>query len=228
MKGGVAIIAALPREVAGLVKGWSKIRGGDGLTIFRDQDAVVVCAGMGAERATLAVEAAMDALPVSMLISAGVAGACDGKLRVGDVVRAAMVVDGVSGERFETGDSGVVVVSAGSVADVEGKARLLKMYGAGAVDMEAAAVARAAVARGIPFRAIKAISDEVDFEMDGISRFATEEGQFRTMAFVLHAAFRPRMWGNVLALGRNSRVALDALTKALRAELDLAKGGMNE
>jgi adenosylhomocysteine nucleosidase len=222
---GVAIVAALPREVAGLVKGWKKVDAGDGVTTYQSGRAVVVCAGMGTTRAALAAEAAMDAMPISMLISAGVAGACDAQLRVGDVVRASTVVGGVSGERFESGDAGVVLVSAASVADVEGKARLLKMYGADVVDMEASAVARAASARGIRFRAIKAISDESDFEMEGISRFATEDGRFRTLAFVLHTALRPKLWGDVLTLRRNSGIAVDALTKALRAELDLAWDG---
>ena len=40
------------------------------------------------------------------------------------------------------------------------------------------------------FHAIKAISDEADFEVEG-SRGSLPEGQFREGAFALHAALRP-------------------------------------
>jgi adenosylhomocysteine nucleosidase len=76
---------------------------------------------------------------------------------------------------------------------------------------------------GLSFSAIKAISDEAGFEVEGLSQFATPKGQFREVAFALHAALRPAMWGKVIALGRNSRKALAALTSALRVELDLYK-----
>jgi adenosylhomocysteine nucleosidase len=81
-------------------------------------------------------------------------------------------------------------------------------------------VARLARANGLEFKAIKAISDEADFEVEGLSRFATTGGQFREGAFALHAALRPLMWGKVIALGRNSSKALGALTEVLGGELD--------
>ncbi len=87
--------------------------------------------------------------------------------------------------------------------------------------MEAATVGRLAREHGLGFRAIKAMSDEADFEMGWLSRFATEDGQFREGAFALHAALRPAMWGKVRALARNSNKAIQALTDALRGELDL-------
>jgi adenosylhomocysteine nucleosidase len=65
------------------------------------------------------------------------------------------------------------------------------------------------------------VSDEADFELDGLGDFATENGQFREGAFALYAAMRPAMWGKVIALGRNSSKAVRALTEALRAEIDL-------
>ena len=59
----IAIIAALPREIAGLVRGTKadaslmKV----GVWLYRVDGAVVVAAGMGAERAAVAVEAAVSA-----------------------------------------------------------------------------------------------------------------------------------------------------------------------
>jgi len=215
-----AMIAALPREVRALVKGWERRLIAGGVEVYSNGDAVVACSGMGAARVALAVQAAMDVLPVTDLISVGLAGACDPKMRVGEIVRAGVVVDARTGERFEDAQFKQVLVSTDAIASVKEKARLHASYSAEAVDMEAASVARLAQSRGLGFHAIKAISDEAEFEMEGLARFSTAEGQFREAAFALHAALRPAMWSKVIALGRNSSKAVDALTEALRGELD--------
>jgi len=220
----VGVIAAVPREVSALVKGWERRESTDNVFVYTDGNAVVACAGMGAKRAELAVRAAMDAMPVTALLSVGLAGACDPKLKVGEIVRAGVVIDDPTpGERFENSQFRQVLISRDAIAGVGEKARLYAVYGADAVDMEAAAVARLARAHGLEFRAIKAISDEADFEVEGLSRFATPDGQFRERAFAFYAALRPQMWGKVIALGRNSSKALAALTDVLRGELDWYK-----
>jgi adenosylhomocysteine nucleosidase len=215
-----AFIAALPREVSGLVKGWERRRLAGGVVVYTKGDAVVVCAGMGATRVALAVKAAMDVLPVTDLISVGVAGACDPKLRVRDIVRAGVVVDARTGERFVDSKFEQVLASTDAIASVQEKARLHATYGAVAVEMEAATVARLAQTHGLDFHAIKVISDGADFEIEGLARFSTAEGQFREAAFAMHSALRPAMWSKVIALARNSSRAVDALTDALRGELD--------
>jgi len=220
VKGCPALIAALPREVAGLVKGWERKQPTRNVSVYSNGGAVVVCAGMGAERVALAVQAAMAAMPVTALISVGLAGACDPALRVGEIVRAGMVIDSRTGERFLDSRYAQVLVTTDAVASAREKARLWASYGAAAVDMEAAAVARLARAHGLEFGAIKTISDEADFDMDGLGRFVTPDGQFREGAFALHAALRPAMWGKVMALGRNSGKAVSALTAELKSELD--------
>jgi adenosylhomocysteine nucleosidase len=216
----VGIIAALPREVSALVQRWKQQQCPGGVVVYTDGRAVVACAGMGAGRAELAVNAAMAAMPITHLLSVGLAGACDPGLRVGEVVRAGVVIDSHTGERFEDERYTQVLVTADAIASVREKRRYLRIYGAAAVDMEAAAVARLAREHGLGYGAIKAISDEADFEVEGLSQFATPDGQFREGAFALHAAVRPAMWGKVIALGRNSSKALAALTIALRGELD--------
>ena len=227
MKQCPAIIAALPREVSGLVKGWKTQHLSGNVVVYTNGHAVVACAGMGAARAAFAVKAAMTAMPVTMLISAGLAGACDPALHVGDVVRPGIMIDSRTGERFGDGARDEVLVTADAVAGIVEKARLRASYHASIVDMEAAAVARLARAHCFDFRAIKAISDEAGFELESLSRFATSDGQFREAAFALHAALRPKMWGKVIALARNSGKAVASLTDALRAELDLYKGSPN-
>lgn len=215
----VGVIAALPREVAPLVRGWRALRMDGNVAVYTRNGAVVAYAGMGAERAALAVGAAMAAAPVTRLVSAGLAGACDPALRVGGVVRAGLVVDTQSGERFRCSSSAQVLVSARVIASVAEKRRLYASYGASAVDMEAAAVARMARAHDLPFQAVKAISDDAAFELEELGRFATHDGQFREAAFAAYAAARPRLWGKLLGLAANSKRALRALTLELEREL---------
>jgi adenosylhomocysteine nucleosidase len=216
----IAIIAALPREVRALVQGWEVRQLPGRVAIFTNSNAVVACAGMGATRAALAVQAAMAAMPVTELISVGLAGACNPALRVGEIVRAGVVVDARTGERFSDAPYEQVLVSVDTIANVKEKARLHASYYADAVDMEASAVGRLARANGLGFRAIKAISDEADFELTGLARFSNEEGYFREAAFALHVALRPVLWRKTITLGRNSTKALESLTEALRGELD--------
>ncbi len=216
----VGIIAALPREVSALVEGWEHRVAGPNVRVWVKENAVVACAGMGAARAALAVEAAIDAMRVSALLSVGVAGACDPALRVGEIVRAGVVVDSVTGERFEDPRYQATLMTINSVADVKEKARLYSSHGVSAVDMEASAVAHLARVYGLEFAAIKAISDEANFEVEGLERFATEDGQFRETAFAFHVALRPGLWGKVIALARNSSKAVAALRTELQRELD--------
>src|SRR6185312_844732 len=221
MNGNTAIIVALPREVAALVNGWERRDLSRSVRVWRRGNVVVACAGIGSARVALACDAAMTLGPVATLVSAGVAGACDPKLHAGDVVQGATVIDARTGERFEAANMGAAaIVTAAAIVSVKEKARLRETYGASAVDMEAATVFRIAQAHGLQCRAIKAISDEAEFAMEGLERFVTHDGQFRQSAFAAYAAIRPHMWGRVMALGRNTARAVRALTEALGAEID--------
>jgi adenosylhomocysteine nucleosidase len=219
MHATIAIIAALPREIAGLVRGTradaSLAR--DGVWLYRVEGAVVVAAGMGAERAAVAVEAAGE---VEVLISAGLAGGCAPGVVAGAVMEAGVVVDARTGERFVSAAAdGVTLATSGSIASVREKARLSESYGAALVDMEAATVARMASARGVGFRAIKGVSDGYDFELGALAKFEGERGSFRTGAFAAYTAVRPWTWGRAMELGRGSAKALAGLDEMLRGVL---------
>ena len=220
-----AIIAALPREVKSLVRGWRLQRLPGSVLVYTSDDGVVACAGMGGGRAVLATQAAMAAGPVTALVSVGLAGACDPALRVGDIVRPGVAFDVRTGERFDSGGAGPLLVSSATIAGVREKQRLFASYGASAVDMEAASVARLARAHGLGFQAIKAISDDADFEMQELGRFATQDGQFREAAFAAYALSRPWMWPRLVRLARNSNLAIQSLTSAVRSQLDWYEEG---
>jgi adenosylhomocysteine nucleosidase len=109
-----------------------------------------------------------------------------------------------------------VLVSFGSVASPEQKAKLRVCFGAQAVDMEAAAVGRAAEARGAGFAVIKVISDEFDFSVPAMERFVDSRGQFLEGRFAWFTALRPWLWPQVARLARNSNRASLALCDELR------------
>jgi adenosylhomocysteine nucleosidase len=220
MKPCVAIIAALPREICDLVRGWEKRELPGKIFIYTNGFAVAACAGMGAARVSLAVEAALSAKPVTALLSVGLAGACDPALKVGDIVRAGVVVDSRTGEQFADSQFKQVLITSPVIASVREKHRLYASYGAAAVDMEAAAVARIARAHSLTFGAIKVISDDATFELEGLSKFATADGQFREAAFAAYAAMRPLLWGKVFQLARNSNRSVKALRGAINTELE--------
>ena len=217
----IGVIAALPREVAPLVKKWKCEKLPGNRTVYVRDNVVVACAGMGPSQVSLAVSAARALLPVTELVSVGLAGACNPTLRIGDIVRPGVVIDRNTGERFLDERFDSVLVSTSAILSVAEKERLRIAYDAAAVDMEAATVARLARAHALKFSAIKVISDTAEFNMEGLSGFATEDGQFREGAFALHAAVRPWMWSRLMGLAKNSKKAVRALNEAVRAELDL-------
>jgi len=225
MKSRPAFIAALPREIAPLVNRladhWrcNVAQRRRGIYLYWNDRAIVACAGMGAHRAALATEAALGAGPVSSLTSIGWAGACDHSLAVGAVVEPGLVIDAGTGERFGSG-ARPVLVTVPIPAGVAEKSRLAESYSAALVDMEAAAVARLALARNIPFCALKAISDDADFELLDMVRFVSATGQFREAAFGLYVALRPWRWSSVLKMTQSSKLAAENLAIAIRRRIE--------
>jgi adenosylhomocysteine nucleosidase len=216
----VAIVAALEREVRPLVREWKSAErehGGKKFQFFESSRAVVVCGGIGPEAARRATEAVIALYQPARVLSAGFAGALTESLRVGDVIEPRRVADARDGSKTDTGAGAGLLVSFSSVAGTEQKAKLAGAYGAQAVDMEAAAVAKGAEARGLPFTAIKAISDEFGFPMPSMERFIAADGSFQSGRFALHSAVRPWTWGAVLRLARNSSLASRSLCAKLES-----------
>jgi adenosylhomocysteine nucleosidase len=221
----VAVVAALEREVAPLVRHWrvaDQEHGGRKFRFFESGNAVVVCGGMGFEPARRATEAIVALYQPSVVLSVGFAGALEERLRVGDLLEPRYVVDARDGSRTDTGSGSGMLVSSPAVAGAEQKAKLAKSYDAQAVDMEAAAVAKGAEARGLRFAAVKAISDEVGFAMPPMDRFIAADGSFRTRSFAFYAASRPFIWPDVLRLAQNSAKAARALSARLQSQYAVA------
>jgi adenosylhomocysteine nucleosidase len=219
----VAFVAALEREVRPLIKDWrvtEKVFDGRRFRFFAKDDSVMVCGGIGAEAARRAAEAVIANYAPTVIYSAGIAGALDPALKVGDVVHPRRVVNAGDGSSVNLDKGEGVLVTFGSVASPEQKAKLRDSFGAQAVDMEAAAVARAAEARGIGFAVVKVISDEFDFSFPSMERFIDSDGQFLKGRFAWFTALRPWLWPQVARLARNSNCASLALCSWLRTMID--------
>ena len=214
----IALVAALEREVWPLVKQWTASRrefDGRKFTFFENNRVVLVCAGIGAEAARRAAEAIIRLYNPVAIESVGFAGALDPKLAVGTVLEIKSVIDTRDGSRAEAATGDGILVSSDSTAGIAQKAKLAQAYGAHAVDMESAAVARAAQSHGLPFFALRAICDAHDFEMPRMERFVSDDGRFRTRQFLFFTLLRPWLWARVVRLAKNSNKAANALCKGL-------------
>jgi adenosylhomocysteine nucleosidase len=223
----VAVVAAMEREVWPFVRDWPTTRRDyDGRTFkfFEKEGMVLVCGGMGAEAARRATEAIIALYAPGLVISAGFAGGLDPALPVGHTLTPRHVIDAGDGSRTDSGAGEGVLVSFETVADAEQKARFATAFGAHAVDMEAAAVARAAQAHAVKFLACKVISDSSDSRLPPIAPFIGADGRFHALRFLAHIAIRPWLWKGVRRLANDSLKAAQSLGISLEQHKDVLQG----
>jgi adenosylhomocysteine nucleosidase len=228
----VAIIAAMPGELKPLVRGWpSSTRGNIHFWAQRNEEEewIAACAGAGQPAATRAFAAIEDGGPIDLVISYGWAGALTANLSAGSAHNVAGVYDARTGERFncDAHSGSQWLVTSPIVADFAEKRRLASAYKAALVDMEAAAIARLALMRGIPFYALKGISDGFTDNLPDFNRFIRSDGQFDLTAMVLFSILRPWYWPSLVRMGENSRKASQSLRDTLLDFLD-AQGDLEE
>ena len=221
----VAIIAAIPGELKPLVRDWPHSRRG---TIHfwalrnEEEEWIAACAGAGLDAATRAFAGIEDGGPIDLVISIGWAGALADQCVPGHAYNVAGVFDARTGERFncDAGAGSYWLVTSPRVADRTEKLRLSSTYKAALVDMEAAAVARLAAMRSIPFYCIKGVSDAFDANLPDFNRFIDPNGQFQTPKFVLFALLRPWIWPALIQMGENSKKASQSITERLHELLN--------
>lgn len=217
----IAIIAALDREIAPLVSEWksaSFAHEGHSFHAFEDAERVAIAGGIGCRAAQAAARAIVRQYKPQLLISAGLAGALISSLKVASIFTPNVIVDSATGKEYRCETGGGVLVTAGEIAAIESKPKLVEKFHGLAVDMEAAAVAQVAQQAGISFRCVKAISDEAALVMPPMNRFVDGEGRFQNGRFVAWVMVRPQWWPATFALMRNSGRAADALCKWLQQD----------
>ncbi len=212
-------------EVWPLIREWRKSphpsqnqgRVGHPLEFFEGEDAVLLCGGIGYEAGKRAAEAVIEYTKPSLLIATGLAGGLKPEWTLGRTMVAAEVVDEATGRRFKTAYGEGTVVSSREIARAAKKRELASSrFSADLVDMEGAAVAEVAEAHGLPFLAVKAVSDEMDFELPPLQEFVDAEGRFQSVRFGMWAAWHPRWWPAIAQLKKRSDLAAAALAEKLK------------
>jgi adenosylhomocysteine nucleosidase len=149
------------------------------------------------------------------LIMAGLAGALASDLAIGDVVIQGTCAD-LPGVRFGT------LARAGEiVATPAHKAALFRQTGALAVDMETAPARQFAQTLGIPFLAVRAISDTAADTLDpALLTLLDGDGRPRVGRVLAHLARGPGRVGELLRLRRATHTALARLAATLVAVME--------
>ena len=202
----IAVVCAVPAErraLAGMV--------GPGLSLH--------LSGIGAD-ATARVAAELPG-GLRAIVAAGFCGALDPGLRVGDLIAADAIVDEATGDRFSP-DARLLAAAPGARGTLVSAVRLARtpadrarLRGA-IVDMESAALARAAAARGTPFLALRAVTDETRHRLPDFDRIMDAAGHLTPGAGLVHFALHPRELPALVRLGPAARTA----GRALRAGLE--------
>ena len=174
---------------------------------------------MGAAAAARAGGAIAAGSPRAIL-AVGFCGALDPALAVGDLVVAERVLDEATGDSFAA-DPGLlaaapgrrgVLVSARHIARTPAdRARLPGTV----VDLESAALARAAGAAGVPFLALRAVTDTTRHRLPDFERMAGPSGVLRPGRVAAYLVVHPVELPMFLRLGPAATRAGRALSRGL-------------
>ncbi len=189
---------------------------------------VLAAVGVGAARLAPRWPRLLAALDAPLVVSAGVCGALDPRLRPGDLVLPEVVL-APAGTRHPVAPGprarmaarapgaagGALVTVAAAAATPAAKAGLAARTGAVAVDMESAPILAAAAAAGCPAVVVRGVSDgAADALPAALLPVIGPDGRLRPAALV-RLLGQPGVLPRALALGRAARRALDAVAGAL-------------
>jgi adenosylhomocysteine nucleosidase len=203
----IAVVCAVPAErraLAGLAD--------DRLTLH--------LSGIGAAAAARTAGTIVEGGSPEAIVSAGFCGGLAEDLRVGDLVAADEVLDERTGDRFPAdprllaaapGRRGVIV-SAERIARTPADRARLDGF---AVDMESAALARAAAAAGVPFLALRAVTDERRHRLPDFDKVMDAAGRLTPGAGMIHFVLHPRELPALMRLGPAARRASEALREGM-------------
>lgn len=215
----IAAIAAEAREFSGLLAHATEVEavktaaayscrariGGRLWLLFAD--------GPGPKHAEVAAREAFAAGPVDWAVSVGFCGGLDPGLRVGEVLIASEVI-GEGGviwnvSPVESGECAAgrgPLLSCDRVVITSGeKQTLFREVGARAVEMEAAAVARVAQEKGVPFCCVRVVSDAAGDTLPlDFNQYRAPSGRFRRGRILAAALARPWSLRGLMRLNNDS------------------------
>jgi adenosylhomocysteine nucleosidase len=178
---------------------------------------LVEVSGIGRRRAEDASRRLLDR-GAAALVSWGMAGGLQSNLCAGTVILPDSVVE-ADGSRIRTdlewrdrllvridgrvaSSTAPLAQAAMAVVSPEQKLEIRLRTGAGAVDMESAAVAEVATSAGIPWIAVRVVADTADVRLpEAALQVYDEEGRLKR-GVLLRLVARPWTWSGLVALGR--------------------------
>lgn len=178
---------------------------------------MVAVAGADAGRAEALAEELIGQ-GVRALVSLGLAGGLSPDLRPGDPIWPAEVLaaDGARLALYAGAHAlaGTLIEASAVVATPGDKARLHAQTGALAVDMETAAVARAARVADLPVATIRAIADPADRALPPTATVAVlEDGTIAYRRLLGKLAGRPQDIAPLIRLGGDTKAAMGTLKR---------------
>jgi adenosylhomocysteine nucleosidase len=188
----------------------------------------VLTSGIGAAAARRRGEQAI-ARGATAIVSAGFCGALAPDLKVGDLVVAERVIDAATGREFTPdatllkrapGRRGILVTTPRIVRTPRDRALLSGL----ACDMESAVLAEVARAAGVPFLALRAVTDEARHTLPDFDRLTDKAGALTPGFGLLHFLTRPADIPRLLRLGPASRKAGRSLRAGMAALLGQEAG----
>lgn len=183
----------------------------------------VIATGMGPGPAERTAMQAIDD-GATAAISVGFCGALDPSLDRGDLVIPVTVRDAATGEawacdatlsRGAGAQGGTLVTTDHVVSDPAGRLAL----GGIAVDMESAGTARACARAGIPFAAIRAVTDRAGDVLPDLGGVVDERGDVHALRVLGRMARHPSDVTAWMGLARGARAARRGLVPAVAAAL---------
>jgi len=234
----IALLAALEGEASGLRRRMALAPEGVAYAgQYRHQSVLLICTGMGRQRAEASAESVLGHYQVTAALSIGFSGALEGSLQVGDLVLASglMGITGPGDNQIEPTVylpnqgllaaateaisatslrvvSGPTATTPGIITTPAGKQDLGRQTGAIAVDMESYWIARVASDRGLPFLALRAISDAQQDLLLPFHQILDADGKPRTRQLTAHLIREPGRLVALVKLARNAKRAQQALT----------------
>lgn len=231
----ICIICAIPQETSQLLKKFPKRNCGtvagfkSWQTASAKSSVTIIESGIGRENATRAATAAILIIKPDYVINSGFCGALTAGLQIGDIVTANAIHklgNGVPGQTITVEASlndavlkGFAAADFISADSILGKSELLKSFPpltTAVVDMETYAVAAVCKEHGMPFIAVRAISDVLDTDPSRLFRaIADQDFNIRLPAVVFAVISKPSFLRQLFTLAKGARIAGKSLATTL-------------
>lgn len=200
----------------------------------------IACSGADAARARLEA-GRLVASGAAALVSFGLAGGLDPRLRPGDLILAEEIVSatgpafpvtpaawrgrlaGLAGRESLRVWGGRLAGTPRLVMTPEEKSALARLTGGLAADMESLPLAEAA--GRLPLLVVRAVADAADCALPpAIDGMVDERGRVRPMQVLRKVAGDPSQWGAFARLGLSARAGLASLERVARAAAGILLG----